>query len=113
MESSESSSLDFGAGDQPVRSPPKSLTLSMTPDERVDELVAQQEEQKHFLHKAKASISQMADEMARTQLMLAIEVASATLSATSRNFQRQAEALSADADRMIEELRAGRSDTAH
>lgn len=76
-------------------------------------LVGQQEEQKQLLHKAKSAICQMADEMARTQLMLAIEVASATLSGSSRNFQRQAEALSADADRMIEQLRAGRTDIAH
>ena len=107
------SSPDRSSDQRPVRETAKSLTLSLDGEgDRLQRMELQSEQQTQFAHKAKAAVAQMADEMARTQLMLAIEVASATLSGTSRSFRRQAEEMAEDAARLIQDLHADRPDAA-
>lgn len=88
-------------------STPKALSLSIRSagdEQRLDAIAAQQTDNMQWLHKVTESVSHMADEMARTQLLLACEIAAASVSASCTTFQRKADSHQEEADRLAQDI---------
>jgi hypothetical protein len=90
-------------------STPKSLSLSIpnaaADEQRLDAIAGQNADNIRMLRHVSDSLSEMADEMARTQLLLACEIAAGTVTTACTRFSQKADAALAEAVQLQNDTR--------